>query len=338
MGFTEKEEKREGPTQDLVFLGLRYETNADGKGAMHEITVPPEKMEKAQCAARELSSRETVTVKELQSAIGYFNHIAQAIFAARAFLRRLIHALKEAEAGGNRHIPVTKAMQLDLQFWERFAERFNGSAVVLREPVMGEGFFATDASDLGMGGFLEGRDFAVRWDELRKAGNTIPAAFRKYNKSTLWPRRDSPALWAIHYRELFAMWWPLLLWTEPCQLENKTLVIHCDNAVARCDLNNGSAPNMIMMRLVRHILQFCAHHNIRLHIVAITSKANILADTLSRMDHEGYEKARAEWEEDQLSGRGTFRPTYTRRVFRNPGLLEHEAEAVTLRLSSSAAA
>lgn len=325
----EKIEKREGPTQDLVFLGLRYETNADGSGAM-QITVPEDKLRKAEAAATELARRTEVTVRELQSAIGYFNHIAQAVYAARAFLRRLIHALRDAEAGGARRAPVTTAMRYDLEFWARFARQFNGTAVVLSEPVMSEGFFATDASDLGMGGFLEGRTFAVSWDGpegLRRAGMEIPPAFRKYNKDKLWPCRDQPALWAIHYRELFAMWWPLLLWTEPCQLQNKTVTIHCDNAVARCDLNNGSAPNTIMMRLVRHILQFCAQHNIRLHIVAISSKANILADTLSRLDFEGYRKALADWEADREQGRGTFRPTYTRRVFRNPGLIEHEAEA-----------
>ena len=329
LNFTEKLAKREGPTQDIVFLGLRYETNVGGAGEMR-ITVPEDKMRKAEEVATDLQSRETVTLKQLQSAVGYFNHVASAIFSARAFIRRLIHAIKAAEASGQRTIPVTRAMKLDFQWWERFAREFNGTAVVLAEPVMKQGFFSTDASDLGMGGFLDGATFAVAWDDLRKASKNIPLPFQKFNKDKLWPKRHEPGTWAIHYRELFAMWWPLLLWTEPLQLANKHLTIHCDNAVARCDLNNMSAPNALMMRLIRHMMSFAAKHNMRLIIVAISSEANILADALSRLDKKTYEKAKAEWLELKKTGRGGREPAYTRRVFRNPGVLEHEAAAAGL--------
>jgi hypothetical protein len=328
LGFTEKEEKREGPIQDIVFLGLRYETNTDDAGGMR-VTVPEEKLRKAEATAKSLSSRAHISLKELQSAVGYFNHLAQAIFAARAFLRRLIHKMKNAEATGQRTIKMTRDMQLDFHFWERLAREWNGTAVVLVDPVMSAGFFATDASDVGMGGFFERLTYSVGWDGLRAASKNLPKTAQKFNKDKLWPDKQQAALWMIHYRELFGIWWALLLWTEPCQLGGKTVTIHCDNAVARCDLNNASAPNVLMMRLVRHILQFCVAHNIRLNVVAISSAANVLADTLSRLDTHGYTKALAEWEEEQKLEDGSSRPTYTRRVFRNPGLLEHEAEAVT---------
>lgn len=326
LGFEEKEEKREGPIQDMVFLGLRYETNRDAHGDML-VSVPEDKLRKAETTARSLSNRAEISLKELQSAVGYFNHLAQAIFAARAFLRRLIHEMKLAEATGRRLVKVTKDMQLDFHFWERMARDWNGTAVILSDPVMNEGFFATDASDKGMGGFFERRYFSVDWKKLRAASKEIPTAARKYNKDKLWPDEREPALWMIHYRELFALWWSLLLWTDPCQLGSRTVTIHCDNVVARCDLMNASAPNVLMMRLVRHILQFCVAHNMRLNVVAISSAANILADALSRLDMKAYTKALAEWEEEQKLGGGSLRPTYTKRVFKNPGLLEHEAAA-----------
>lgn len=198
---------------------------------------------------------------------------------------------------------------------------------------MTEGFYSTDASDLGMGGFFEGRHFSVAWDALKEAGpRDIPAASLRYNKSKLWPSRDNPALWAIHYRELFGVWWSLLVWTEPCNLAGTTVTIHCDNSVASWDIRNCTSPNMMMMMLLRAIFQFCARYNIRLNILDITSKANILADALSRLDWAAYHAALAVWEK-QREAEGPFRPTYTTRTFRDPGLLEHEATAVLDRLA-----
>jgi hypothetical protein len=42
------------------------------------ITVPEDKMRKAEEVATDLQSREIVTLKQVQSAVGYFNHVASA--------------------------------------------------------------------------------------------------------------------------------------------------------------------------------------------------------------------------------------------------------------------
>ena len=261
--------------------------------------------------------------------MGYFNHLAGAVWTAKAFLGRLLDALRTAQQKGLKRIPVTRrAMQLDLRFWQRFARQFNGEAVILQEPFMLKGFFATDASDKGMGGFLNGLTFSVPWDSLWQAGSQIPLECRPYNKAKLWPSKDNPAMWDIMYRELFAHWWAILMWWTPEHLQNKTsVVLHGDNAVARYDLNKMRSPNVVMMCLIRHICSFCAVHNARVRVHEISSGENVLADALSRLDRVTYEHAYTEWKDNVSTSSGVGSVAMNQpRVFSNPGLMTHRAE------------
>ena len=317
LGFTEKLSKRWGASQECILLGLHYATNSDSNGKM-TVTVPEDKMRKAELLAARCARQTSLTVRELQSAVGYFNHLASAVWTAKAFLGRLLDALRTAQQKGLKRIPVTRAMQLDLRFWQRFARQFNGEAVILQEPIMLRGFFATDASDKGMGGFLNGLTFSVPWDSLRNAGRLIPLECRPYNKAKLWPSKDNAATWDIMYRELFAHWWAILMWT-PDHLQHKTSVLHGDNAVARYDLNKMRSPNVVMMCLIRHICSFCAVHNARIRVHEISSGENVLADALSRLDMVTYERAYQEWNDNvATTSLGGSVKMYQPRVFLQP--------------------
>ena len=112
LGWAENSKKRLPPSQDTVHCGIRFETNADGSGSMR-VSVPPEKMQRAQQLAKELASRDTLTLQELQSAIGIFCHLTVAVWTGRTYLRRLITALAAAEALKRKTIKVSRAMRLD---------------------------------------------------------------------------------------------------------------------------------------------------------------------------------------------------------------------------------
>jgi hypothetical protein len=315
LGFTISEKKTVLPTQSLTFLGLQLDTNCDGAGGMR-VTVPADKMRKARDLAIQLSKQHTVTAAELQHALGYFNHLAQAIFSARVYLRRLIAVLHSA--ADDNAIPVTNDMRLDLEWWATQAATHNGTAVILHRPVMTSGFFATDASDWGMGGVLGDREFSVSWDKLDEAIHLhIPVRLRKYVKPKARPARDAPSRWWIDYREQFAMFYALLLWND--ELRGKHATLHCDNTVAQFTLNKGSATAMPMHALIRRMYAYLAAENIRVRVVRISSEANLLADALSRKQYGLYQSARA-----------AFRPppapeAWEPRVFRDRPLMEQAA-------------
>ena len=316
LGFTVSHKKTVQPCQSIVFLGIMLETNYDGGGGMR-ITVPPEKMRKAASMAIKLSKASHISARELKQALGYFNHLAQAIFSARVYLRRLIAALQDNIHA--RIIPVTADMRQDLLWWACHAQSHNGTAIILQRPVMAAGFFATDASDWGMGGVLGDKTFSVAWEELEAAiPKHLPRRLRKYVKSKYRPRPEQPSTWWIDYREQFAMFFALLLWNE--DLAGRHAALHCDNTVAQYTLNKGSAHALPMQALIRRMYRYMAAENIRVRVLRISSEANVLADCLSRKNAAGYAAARNQFQ--------TPPPTdvWSPRRFSNPPLLEQAAK------------
>ena len=318
LGFTISEHKVLGPAQAMVFCGLELCTNADGRGGM-TVTVPAEKLRKAEALAGALAAKSAVTRHELDSAIGYFNHLTAAIRPARVFTRRLIHAHVHAERKRTQAIPVTRGMQLDLQFWQHYAATFNGTAVILTEPIMEQGFLSTDASgEIGMGGFYAGKRFSVRWEALRHA--RLPRHAAAYHKAKLCPTADDADLAHINYKELYAIWWALLLWHP--QWTGRYVILHCDNDVARQWANTGSTAHPKPMRLLRAMYKLCAEHNITLHVVRIASAANKLSDALSRQDWQAYNAALVEWQRGEHEH---TEPRWFPRQFQDPGFLLQKA-------------
>ena len=139
LGFTVSAKKTVTPTQEIVFLGLQLSSNYDGNGGMR-VTVPQDKLAKAQDIAAKLAAAEWVTHKQLQKAHGYFQHLTKAVFAAKAYMRRLRESLKHSRAPANNSataVRVTRALQLDLRFWQTYAAKWNGQAEILAKPVDG---------------------------------------------------------------------------------------------------------------------------------------------------------------------------------------------------------
>ena len=318
LGFTVSAKKTVHPTQTIVFLGIRLSTNVDGNGGM-QISVPHDKLTKAADVARSLGSREYITRRQLQQAVGYFNHLAQAIYSARAFLRRLIYAVRDSEMAHQTRIRVTTDIRLDLRFWEYFAPRYNGQAIVMDAPAMQEGFLATDASDWGMGGFYEGRSFSVSWGT---AHSIRPhRQMRAYLRRELQPDRAHPTngRWRIEYRELYALWWALLTWGH--EWRNRTVLFHNDNTTVEYTVNSMGARNPHLMRLIRQIYKLCAKENIRIRVTRITSQANILADLLSRGRPSEYLVALRDWRRHPA----TPAQVWTHPQFEDPPLMRQRA-------------
>jgi len=318
LGFTVSDKKTVRPTQTIIFLGIQLSTNIDGKGDM-QISVPPDKLAKAATVARGLGNQEYVTRRQLQQAVGYYNHLAEAIYSARAFLRRLIYAIRDAETTRQTRIRVTTDIRLDLRFWEHFAPQYNGRAQVMTAPDMQEGFLATDASDWGMGGFYQGRSFTVSWADAHKA--RPHRHMRGYLRRELQPdpRHRDNGHWRIEYRELYALWWALLTWGS--EWRNRTVLFHNDNTTVEYTVNSMGARNPHLMRLIRQIYKLCAKENIRIRVTRITSQANILADLLSRGRPREYAAQLREWRQRPTPAAPEWAPPQ----FQDPPLMTQRA-------------
>lgn len=345
LGFEESLPKRCEPAQRQVFLGLQYDTATPGPHPV-TVTVPEAKLRKAEDLATQLATAPTVSLRALQSAVGYFNHVSYAVWSARAFTRRLIDTTKAARrtAGGcHQAIRITTGMRLDLHWWRRFARAFNGQAIILERPVQWTGFFSTDACDAGMGGFLSGEFFSLPWrTPFHQAFASMPLPARtdsalRGRLDLLWPRPGTPSWHDVSYRELFALLWAHVLWGPP-RLANTHVTVHNDNNVVVHDVNYMTSPNIHRMALLRALFGHNARYNIRSRATRITSQANILSDSASRLDMVTFRQAEAEWRaavaQTHPAWPGSGADAFQARVPRNPGLYTHRA---ALALQAAAA-
>ena len=244
LGGAEAVTKRQGPSTQVTYCGLLYNTNADGAGRM-TVSIPAPKLAKAERLAREISAQSSVSLKQLTSALGTFRHLATAIYTAKVFLNRLNDALTAATAAGQTTIAVSPDMQADLRFWRSAVAKFNGEAIILRAPRQPAGYLYTDASDVGMAGFFV-LDFAARsyltffvpWAiDPVVALYGLPPNVRHLVNTRLWPRRSRPTLWYIGCRKLWGYDWALLLWGGQ-HLSNVFTAPFQDNDLAAAAIRN----------------------------------------------------------------------------------------------------
>ena len=325
LGWMENIKKRLLPSQDSVHCGIRFETNADGAGSMR-VSVPPEKMQRAQQLATELAARNTLSIQELQSAIGIFCHLTVAVWTGRTYLRRLITALATAEAAGHKTIVVSRAMRLDFGFWQHAAHERNGQAILLQPPPSQSGMLATDASDRGMGGYFNGQTFSVPWtlSGLEQAFSALSPLAKRLFRRRLWPnKKQGNSMWFIAYRETFAAYWAWLLW-GPHHFKHRLILHHVDNTVTLAAINKLKSKHNLLMKLVRHMAELQVDLSMHVTAAYITSEQNYVADAASRMDQPLLLAAleRLKLDVDPLP------PPFLSRTFSQPCFLTHRAELI----------
>ncbi|KAK3280564.1 hypothetical protein CYMTET_11609 [Cymbomonas tetramitiformis] len=271
LGFEVAPEKVESPRQDLVFLGIRLQSNYSGLGIV-TMSVEESRVQKVALACREMAVLETVRVKEVQRLVGQLMFCARVVYRAKMFLRSGYDFIGRAGKMRRFYDTVPRDLSRDLMWLAKILEEYNGQAVVLnRRPVVRD-FFAVDAAgeeavDGGMGGFFGGRWFAVKWEEVRQ-----------WKVQPFSPFRDVASS-HINYLELFVIFWALRKWGH--LLRGCKVVIWSDNEAARLMTRNlwGKAT---FIPLLKEILLLTIRHDVRLVMRRISTKANDLADALSR--------------------------------------------------------
>ena len=254
LGVPIAQEKVEGPTNSLQYLGLVVNTQT------MEITLPTNKIEDLKYHINIcLSKRSKVTLRELQSLIGKLNFACRAVSPGRPFCRRLIDATMGVKQPFHR-IRITNAMKEDLKIWLSFLNSFNGSCLILPDSWLDNSDLQlfTDASgSLGFGAYCQGH----------------------------WAHGKWPANWQdggpdITYKELFPIVVAIELWGS--QLANKRVLFRCDNQAVVTILNKQSTRSKLSMNILRKFVLACLTHNIRFKAKHIPGAKNGIADALSR--------------------------------------------------------
>ena len=123
-------------------------------------------------------------------------------------------------------------------------------------------FASWDASiEWGMGGFLDGEFFAVKWTELLSSPGTKP----------FYPKPGTES-WHINYMELFAGYWFIRKWGP--KLTGMKLICWTDNSATEGMLKNmfGKAT---FIPLLKEILLLLRKYDMEMEPKHISSKDNI---------------------------------------------------------------
>ena len=202
--------------------------------------------------------KRSITKRDLQRLVGKLNFAVRVVFGGRTFLRRIIDVINTLSRP-HHHIRINKQLRGDLSWWTSFLSVFNGKTFFVDSAPVASEEFATDACPVGGGGFFRGDWFYRNWEI------------------------DHPNLAEAHINlnETFTVLLALYRWKS--HLRDKWIVVHSDNHTTISALNKGTCRNPQVMKWLPDIFWFSATYNFRITTCYIPSKANTMADALSRL-------------------------------------------------------
>lgn len=265
LGVPIAEEKTEGPSTQITFLGVEFDTNE------MILRLPSDKLKELQAKMGFTLSRKKITLRDLQSLLGYLNFACRVIRPGRAFCRRLIDATVGIKKPHHK-IRVKRSMRADLCLWQEFLLNYNGVTVM-------PDLLWTDNDTL-----------ELYTDSAGGVGRGFGIFFRGHWAHGKWPETwfDTSLLKNIAFLELFPVVTALVIWGH-C-LENKKILFHIDNQAVVSILNKKTSRDPSIMFLLRRLVLLTLTYNILLKAEHISGSVNSIADAISRCQWQKFRK------------------------------------------------
>ena len=227
-----------------------------------------EKIDRARIMLDELVVARKTTILKLQQLTGLLNFISKAIIPGRTFTRRMYAKFANINLKPHYHVNIDAELRADCMVWKEFLETdksvvcqpFIDFSSKLRADKIS---FFTDAVGSAKLGY--GCVFGNSW--------TFGAWGESFVKNLL------PSIECL---ELFAVTVAIVLWAK--KLENRRVIINCDNQAVVSMINKTVSSCPYCMRLVRIIVLTSLKHNVRFFADYLETSKNVLADSLSRFD------------------------------------------------------
>ena len=250
LGVPIAEDKLEGPSQCLVFLGIEIDS------VNFSCRLPSDKLVSLRSLVESWSSRRKCTKRELLSFIGSLSFACKVVKPGRIFLRHLI-SLSTKVSKLSHHIDITASVRSDISMWSSLLTSWNGVSFFQSSQVSSVDLqLFTDASFSGCGAFFNGQWFSSAW----------PCDISDHHISTL---------------ELFTIYAALLTWGS--NLRNLQILVFTDNESIVQVWESGSSKDESIMKLVRLLFFLSVDLNISLSLRHVPGHLNVYADLLSRL-------------------------------------------------------
>ena len=260
LGVPIAHEKTEGPATTLQFAGITLDT------IQMEARLPEDKLQKSRELLTDFHKRRKVTLRELQSLLGFLNFTCSVVLPGRAFLRRLIDLTKGVRRPHHR-IRLTKACRKDISVWLNFLDNFNGRTFFLDEKWLSCAplkLYTDAAGSKGYSAIFEGHWLYGEWPESWKSFN-------------------------IAFLELFPIALSLHVWGG--HMSNRCVSFFTDNAALVDIINKQTSKHSLIMVLVRDLVLTSLRHNIVFRAYHVPGVDNTRADLISRFQIKEFRKA-----------------------------------------------
>ena len=267
LGVPIKESKTVFPTTVLTFLGLELDSES------MEARLPLDKLTKLRELLDLTSRRRKITLKEIQSIIGYLQFCCAVVKPGRCFLRRLIDLTKSVSKP--RHfITLNKEARKDIKAWQSFMDTFNGRSLLLEDRWLSSDSLHLYSDAAGSCGYA--------------------AMFKSHWFTGSWSKTHDKL--HITFQELLPIVLAFEIWGS--NLANQCILLHSDNMAVVYILNSQTSKDKDIMFLVRHFVLCCMRFNILTKAVHIPGRENILPDLLSRFQREKFHQLAPDMDND----------------------------------------
>ena len=252
LGFRINWNKVVGPTQDIVFLGVRIMT------LHNRLHLDPAKVSELRALINHHLGATRLSKLQLQSLAGKLSWASHVIHWGRTHIcsiHRLISTLQERN-----HKARLNSISQDLAWWQHALNIGHYSRHIWdSRPWL---TLHTDSSQTGGGAFCTGHWLYRNWQL----------------DTTLAPAHINVKELAM-VREALTNWGP--------SMANMAVLAHLDNAAAVAFITKGTSRNPYIIRILKDIARICLQYNINLHATFIRGIDNCIPDAISRLDEPG---------------------------------------------------
>lgn len=254
LGFTVSPEKVFWGTTKLTILGIEIDT------ITQRASISAEKKEKLLKLCRGVVSKKKATLLEMQQVAGHLQFVVQIAPHGKAFMRRLYDGVRCRYKHPFQHMPISKEVRRELEWWCATIEGWNGTTLRQPSPLLLCHIW-TDACPRGLGAHM---GLAELPSKLFKR----EVSRRHRNKS-------------IHFLETLAALEALRCFTVGI-VPGTMVVLHVDNEILRAGLLKGSVDDPLTQVLLREIFALSLARDFKVTSQRVSSEENNLADALSR--------------------------------------------------------
>ena len=250
LGLQEAKHKVCGPSQQMVWLGLHYDS------VEMTISIPQAKLAEIMLLIRDWQGKQRATRTQMQSLVGTLQFVAGVSPPTRIFTNRMLQNVREAPKRGTESL--SWGFKKDLAFFSALLPHFNGIKIIDKSDVECQDHLELDACLTGCGACTGSQYYAEQFPSSVVRNEHI-----------------------IAHLELLNIVVALKVWR--LQWAGHRVRIFCDNTVACLAVGSGRSRDDFVQMCVRELFLLTAASDIELYVVHRPGVELSRADALSRL-------------------------------------------------------